>query len=141
MTTHIVARFADGKMLVREEKLVAQQVYADGLQVRIGHVAIVDQVLSVTTDIERYGLVTPLALVSAALDTVKVRAFRGDFAAINAVSVSETGSGNAHVLAFSGVASLYTASGLISGLLWNGEMLSGCAVSGVIKVTVNVIGH
>ena len=42
---------------------------------------------------------------------------------------------------FSGVAALYTASGLISGLLWYGEMLSGCAVSGVIKVTVNAIGH
>ena len=141
MTSHIVARFADGKMLVQEEKLVAQLVYGTGMEVRMGFVGTIDKVLSVTTDVERYGVMTPLAMVSASLDTVKIRAFRGDFGAINAAAVAETGSGNNHVLPFSGVASLYTASGLISGLLWYQEMLSGCSVSGLVRVTVNAIGH
>lgn len=141
MTTHIIARFADGKLLIQETKKADQQYYANGIQIRMGHVGHIDKVLSVTTDVDRYGATTPLFMTSAALDVVTVRMYRGDFGSINAASVSETGSGNAHVLPFSGVAAMYTASGLISGLLWYQEVLSGTPVSGLVNLIVNAIGY
>lgn len=138
MTTHIIARFADGKMLIQETQLANQQTpYGVGIKVRMGHVGHITKVLSVTTDLERFGAVTPLALISSALDVVTVRMFRGDFAAMNA----QTSMGSGLVNTFSGCAALNTVSGFLSGLLWCGEVLSGTPVSGLVTVTVNAIGY
>lgn len=137
MTTNIIARFADGKLLVEQKTLIAQEYYANGFDVRIGHIGHIDKILSVTTDIERFGGVTPLHMTSAVLDTARVRMFRGDFATMN--DAKSQGSGI--VLAFSGRASMYLASSLISGLLWYNEVLSGTAVSGLVRLTVNAIGY
>jgi hypothetical protein len=137
MTTNIIARFADGKLLVEQKSLIAQQYYANGFDVRIGHIGHVDKVLSVTTDIERYGGATPLHMTSAILDTVRVRMFRADWGSLNDGTVGGSGS----ILLVSGMASLYNASGLISGLLWYEEVMSGTPVSGLVRLTVNAIGY
>lgn len=131
MTTTIY-KFEQGRLLVHEERAVETHYRGSGVPVRIGGVRTIDEVLSITTDYERYGLVTPLAEVRTSGSEIFVVMRRGE--------LGNLGSG----LTVSGLASLGLMSGITSGLAWMGELVSGGQsglFSGHVTVTANVIGY
>lgn len=135
MTTTIY-KFEQGRLLVHEERRVDTSYRLSGVPVRIGGVRTIDQVLSITTDHERYGLVTPLEEVKTSGSDIFVVMRRGDIGTIT--------SGTWAIV--SGSAARGMMSNITSGLDWLGELTSGAisgtrAISGLITVTANVIGY
>jgi hypothetical protein len=144
----IIARFADGRLLVQEDKLCESRYCGSGVPVRIGHLRVIEKVLSLTTNYEKYGLITPLqeAWVGYAIsggpwsgqpqeraDTLMVVMRRGDVEGMGVVS---------GLLVVSGGAAKGLMSGITSGLSYMGELASGLiAISGAVKVQANVIGY
>lgn len=129
MGTTIVARFADGRLLVEEKTLATTHYTSGGYWLRIGHVKTVEKVLSVTTDFEKVGLITDLGDVAISGDKVKVIMRRGDLS-VPVISGSSFASGYpVHELA-SGLA--------VSGNPYRGELFSGL-ISGYVTITANVI--
>lgn len=144
MTTHIVARFADGKLLVQEQKAPDQVNYLgttgvtsgmNAIAVRMGGICHIEKILSVATNLEKNGLVSPLGATSSKLDTAYVRLFRGDIG----FQGGPVASGDTWGL--SGAAGIGPVSALTSGLAWMGEVVSSATVSGIgLLVTVNAVG-
>jgi hypothetical protein len=142
----IIARFADGRLLVQEDKKCESRYCGSGIPFRIGHIRQIEKVLSVTTDYEKYGLVTALGearigrqeaawsgLPQAQADNLMVVMRRGNVEGMGVVS---------GLLVISGGVALGNMSGITSGLAYMGELASGLiAVSGVVKITANVIGY
>ena len=130
----IVARFADGRFLVQEEKL-AEQGYkmsgysTVGVPFRIGHVKTVEQILTLEANVSGYGgelgsLVAPAkeALISG--DTLLVILRRCDLG-----SPTMTGTGTA------------TISGVVASGIWSGIISGhGAVISGYATTTVTVTG-
>jgi hypothetical protein len=137
----IIARFADGRLLVEESKKCESRYCGSGIPFRIGHIRQIEKVLSVTTDYGRYGLATVLdearigrqesawsGLPQARADTLMVVMRRADGPQLSGY--------------WSGAPSVGLMSGITSGLAYMGELVSGLiAVSGVVKITANVIGY
>ena len=157
----IIARFADGRLLVQEDRLVEQTYMGSGIPVRIGHLRQVEKVLSIAVEpsivsgspliqeggfIARLSEVTIGSRVSGATisgskaqspDNIRVVLRRGDTGQgfdPALISGSARGvSGSAPVT--SGYGPIY------SGLGWQQEILSGAPISGRVRVIANVIGY
>lgn len=146
--SEIIARFADGRLLVNESRTVEYRYCGSGVPVRIGHVRQIEQVLSVTTNREKDGLITPLdearigrqeaawsGQPQALADHLMVVMRRGDIPAT-------AGTGLTSGYLFSVPEGLGLVSSITSGLAWLGEVISGLvAISGVVTVKANVIGY
>jgi len=156
MTTTILARFVDGKLLIQESKLAVgtgdSGVYSEGVHVRVGHVSKIDKVISVGNSLAKLGLNSPLdqAGPMSGLDTVVVKLFRADAGAGNVaggVSGAPYTSGlimmvlSAIPYSMSGNAALGLLSGITSGLAFGSELRSGTPISGLLTMTVNAIAY
>uniref|UniRef100_A0A6M3M051 Uncharacterized protein n=1 Tax=viral metagenome TaxID=1070528 RepID=A0A6M3M051_9ZZZZ len=123
----IIARFADGRLLVQEERAVAQNYLSGGVRVRIGNVKTIEKVLSIDNWISGYGdtkVMTHLRDVSISGDTLLVLMRRAD---LGVPTMAATGTGF-----FSGVMASGLASGILSGL--------SMAISGYTTTTVTLTG-
>lgn len=150
----IIARFADGRLLVQESRLVEQTYMGSGIPVRIGHLRQVEKVLSIAAEpdtltgrtaegafITRLGEVTvgtTGATVSGSkaelADHIRVILRRGDAGQAPVSGLwGQSVSGSASVT--SGYCPVY------SGLGWQAEILSGAPISGRVRVIANVIGY
>lgn len=133
----ILARYADGRLFVREEKL-AEEDYTNLLPVRVGHVKTVEQVISVDAHMSGYPqnpLLAPLKDAAVSGDKVNVKLYKAD---IEQVTVPLSG--------YVGFLSAYPGhsvlSGTTSGIGFHADLLSGVAwVSGRVNVILNVIGY
>lgn len=140
----IIARFADGRLLVQEERTVGAAYAASGVFVRVGHVKKVERVLSVDTDYVDDGLLTPVREARPSIDGVYVMMRRGDIniptTLTSANRIISGFQGTLGLALVSGAAALGVMSGLTSGLAWKGEIVSGNALVSGVKVFLNVIG-
>lgn len=144
----IIARFADGRLLVQETRAVESRYCGSGVPVRIGHIRQIEKVLSLTTDHEKYGLITPVdearvgrqeAIWSgqpqAKADHLMVVMRRGDIP-----TTAGTGLTSGYLYSVPPGAGLV--SSMTSGLAWLGEVASGLiAISGVVTIKANIIGY
>lgn len=133
----IIARFADGRLLVQEDKAAETNAYTSGLGLpfRIGHIKTVEKVLSVGAHMSgapgAAGMVaTPLREVAISGDTIFVVMRRIDIPQF----LSSFASGITDTRAYSAL------SGITSGRGYLEEIASGLLVSGRMKVIANVIG-
>jgi len=141
----IIARFADGRLLVQESRvcekaydttLLSGENYADiGAAIRVGHVKTIEKVLSVDSEISGYPgdkVVTRLQDISISGDILYVKMRRGD--------LGVPASGYTYPVA-SGGGAYSMLSGITSGCGWYSELASGiAAISGKVTVMANVIG-
>ncbi|MBA7568759.1 hypothetical protein ES708_10493 [subsurface metagenome] len=145
----IIARFADGRLLVQEDRLMDTAYLSGGVPIRIGLVGTVEKVISIDTMISG----RPGQNVAAPLNEVKV--------GVGALSGPLGGgiSGNRRdiiipilrrhdlfgftsgLMMQSGYSSVDALSGLVlSGTIFGGQLSSGCATSGYLRILANVIG-
>jgi len=162
----IIARFADGRLLVQEDRLVDEDSNASGYaKVRIGHVRTVEKVLSIDAQISGYPdqkLATELKDVLISGDTILPQLRRTDLGvpvlagtgslviasgALSGVASGIQGilSGITTTIAFdggisSGTAALNFLSGITSGRGYYQPLASGIPVSGQVRILANVIG-
>lgn len=162
----IIARFADGRFLVQEDRLVETATISGGYcTLRIGHVKTVEKVLSIDAQISGYPdqkVATELKDVLISGDILRVQLRRSDLGvtvltgAVTATSANLAnyviGSGIQGFL--SGLASAVTLtgpigsggsalaylSGVTSGTGYYEPVVSGALVSGKLRVLANVIG-
>jgi len=123
----IIARFADGRLLVQEEKTLASHYTSGGMAIRIGHLKTVEKVLSIEAYMSgqpQYSVAAPLKEAKTSGDTVVFTLRRSDM-------VSGMGSG--------ALMASFLLSGVTSGIDWNREIASGL-VSGRLNILTNVIG-
>ena len=143
----IITQYADGRLLVNEEKAVEERYgkTAMGVPFRIGNIKTVERVLSIDAYLSGYpnsasgAICAPLNEVKTSGDTLLVVLRRAD-----TQWLGYSGTMGNQVL--SGTAPLYFALGglasITSGLPLMGELLSGLgAISGIIRIVANVIGH
>ena len=160
MTTTILAVFADGRLLVRESRLVEQTYMGSGIPVRVGHVKTVEEVLAIRavgplqsggapysveggiiTNLDEVAVGTPNAAVSGSKaerpDHIRVIMRRGDVGqGLDPALISGLARG------ISGSASIISAYCPVwSGLGWREEILSGAPISGRVRVIANVIAR
>jgi hypothetical protein len=101
----------------------------------VGHIGHIDKVISVGNSLAKLGLLSPLdQVMSASLAIPMVRLFRGD-AGDGQVMVSGV------PWSLSGNASLGLMSAITSGLPFAGEVAVSTRISGLLTLTVNVIGY
>ncbi|GAI24167.1 unnamed protein product, partial [marine sediment metagenome] len=128
----IIARFVDGRLLVREDKLIETEYSAGGIPFRIGHLRQVESVLSIDAQISGYpdykfGTSLKECLISG--NTIFPILRRIDFIGISGE------------IPASGYLVEGVASGIIqSGIGYRGELTSGFS-SGKINIVANVIGY
>jgi len=151
----IIARFADGRLLVQEARVCEERYDRTiGVPVRIAHIRLVENILSVDSEISGYAekLVTRLKDVKISGDTIYVKMLRNDLGVVTLTGIAsgiQTASGIISGVVTldgpigSGASALSVLSGLTSGLAYpGGELLSGnINVSGVVTVLANVIGY
>ena len=134
----IIARFADGRLLVQEERVMEGQVASGGVAsgdvaTRIGLVRVVEKVLSIDTKISGYpgeNVAAPLNEVSIDGDTITPILRRHDLFGLLSGELPASG---------------YASQGALSGLVASGtgymaQLLSG-ATSGKLTIIANVIGY
>jgi len=133
----ILAQFADGRLLVQEDKIAETNEYTSGLGLpfRIGHIKTVEKVISVDAYMSgapgAAGMVfTPLREVAVSGDTVYVVMRRADIPQFLSGFLSGVTDTRAY-----GVLS-----GITSGRGYLEELASGLFISGRMKVLANVIG-
>lgn len=141
MTTTIY-KFEQGRLLVNEVRRVDSSYRLSGVPIRIGGIRTIDKVLSVDTDYERHGLVTPLSEVKTSGSEIFVVMRRGDLG----TAVTSGLTSGTIPRGLSGMAALGLMSSITSGLDWLSELTSGATsgvrrISGQITVTANVIGY
>lgn len=161
----IIARFADGRLLVQEDTTVAQDYLSGGVKMRIGNVKTVEKVLSLDAHMSGYpgmaGRVeTPLREVLTSGDTVLVPMYRCDLGLPTFTGVVSgivksglilsgdwglsglilSGSITVAGPIGSGTAGFGILSAITSGLGYMAELSSGRPVSGIMKVLANIIG-
>jgi len=163
----IVARFADGRLLVQEEKLLEDGLYtsAQGVPFRIGHVRAVEKILSLEAFISGYGdagrVLAPLKEATVSGDTVMLILRRTDIGVpvmtgiasgiMTSAVISGLISGDNRAFALSGyitltgplgsgTAALGMLSAVTSGLAQYGQIVSGTLISGKLNVIANVVG-
>ena len=133
----IIARFADGKLLVQENKVAETNEYTSGLGLpfRIGHVKTVEKIISLGAHMsgapgEAGMVLTPLREAAISGDTIYVVMRRADIPQF----LSGFMSGITDTRAYG------VLSGITSGRGIGGELASGLLISGRMKVLANVIG-
>jgi len=128
----IVARFADGRLLVQEDKAIETDYASGGIPFRIGLVRTVEKVLSIDAQLSGYPefkFAAPLKEILISGDTIIPRLRRADY----------YGQGSGEML--SGYLSMGVLSGIVgSGLAYGGELTSSLS-SGRINIVANVIGY
>ena len=154
----IIATFADGRLLVQESRLVESRYMGSGVPVRIGHLKVVEKVLSVDSEHSPYGLITRLsevrvgttgATISGSLaertDHIRVMMRRGDIVDYRDVlqgGSMASGTASGLLASISGAVGRGMLSGITSGVGWVSEILSGnINISGVVRIIANVIGY
>ena len=135
----IIARFADGRLLIQEDKVAETNEYISGLglPVRIGHIKTVEKVLSVGAHMSGApalgAVATPLKEVAISGDTI--------YMVMRRIDVPQYLSGwVSGVTASINTAAYGIMSGLTSGRGYLEELASGLCLSGRMKVLANVIG-
>ena len=131
----IVARFADGRLLVQEDKAIETDYASGGIPFRIGLVRTIEKVLSVDAQLSGYPefkFAVPLKEVLISGDTIVPIVRRADFLGHDSLSGQQIHSGYASVGVLSGV--------VLSGLPYGGELASSLS-SGQINIVANVIGY
>lgn len=147
----VIARFADGRLLVQESAKCAYRYAGSGVPFRIGGIRTVEKVLSLTNDYEKLGITTPLNEVHVGYVLSGKGAYSGQVQELadhimvpmrrtTAQIDNVTTSGFA---AISGSAPFISSvAPLVSGLGYMTELASGNVnISGVITITANVIGY
>ncbi len=136
--TEIIARFADGRLLVRQEKLAENYYTAPGLLVRVGLLNTVERVISVDAHLSGYpntgALFAPLGGIGISGGAVVcVKLYRDDIhlAAVTSSSLDSV----------SGYAAYGVLSAVTSGFAWHGAITSNTWVSGHLNVILNVVGR
>lgn len=128
----IIARFADGRLLVQEDRVMESQYASGGVAVRIGHIKTVEKVLSIDTKISGYpgeNVAAPLNEVLISGDTIIPVLRRHDVFGLTLSGIL-----------LSGYESIGGLSGVVaSGTAFGGQLLSG-HTSGRLAVLTNVIG-
>ncbi len=161
----IVARFADGRLLVQEDRAVQTDTISGGYaNLRVGHVRTIERVLSIDASISGYpdrklGVELRDVLISG--DILKPQLRRVDLGSpvltgsltIASGLLSGIASGIQGPLSGlpatvsmvgpigSGTASLNQLSGITSGIGYYEPVTSGRPVSGVLRILANVIGY
>jgi len=128
----IIARFADGRLLVQEDKAIESHYVSGGIAFRIPFLKTVEKVLSIDAQLSGYpefSFASPLKEVLVSGDTIIPRLFRHDL--YGWVSGTNPYSGYMS----EGVLSAVVA----SGLRYMGPLSSGFS-SGKINIVANVIG-
>jgi len=129
----IIARFADGRLLIQEDRVMENQITSGGVAVRIGHVKTIEKVLSIDTKISGYpgqNVAAPLNEVRISGDTIIPMLRRHDIFGLTS---------GIHLL--SGYSTIGALSGTIrSGTAFGAQLTSGCATSGRLGILVNLIG-
>jgi len=131
----IVARFADGRLLVQEDKAIETDYASGGIPFRIGLVRTIEKVLSIDAELSGYPIfkfAVPLKEVLISGDTIVPIVRRADFLGHDSLSGQQIHSGYASVGVLSGV--------VLSGLPYGGELASSLS-SGQINIVANVIGY
>jgi len=128
----IVARFADGRLLVQEDKAIETDYASGGIPFRIGLVRTVEKVLSIDAQLSGYPAFkfgVPLKEVLISGNTIIPRLRRADY----------YGQGSGEML--SGYLSMGVLSGIVqSGWAYGKELVSSLS-SGQINIVANVIGY
>ena len=128
----IIARFADGRLLVQEDRIVdAAYVSGTGTPIRIGLVKTVEKILSLDTYISGYPeakVASPIPDAVVSGDVVLVKLRRGDVPTLQS-SVA------------SAAVTIGNLADITSGKEWMEELGTGSLISGQLKVLVNVIGR
>ena len=161
----IVARFADGRLLVQEDRVVQTETVSGGYAtLRVGHVRTIEKVLSIDAAISGYPdqkLGAELRDVVVSGDILRVQLRRVDLGSpvltgsltIASGLLSGICSGIQGPLSGlpatvsmvgpigSGTAALNQLSGITSGIGIYEPITSGRPVSGVLKILANVIGY
>ncbi len=160
----IVARFADGRLLVQEDRAVQTDTISGGYaNLRVGHVRTIEKVLSIDAAISGYpsqklgvelrdvlisgDILKPqlrrVDLGSPTLPTTLVIAsglLSGFRAVLSGIQVFSSGILESKIIG-SGTASLNQLSGITSGIGYYEPVTSGRPVSGVLRILANVIGY
>lgn len=141
----IIARFADGRLLVQEDKALEEGTINTSGQARfrIGDLKTVEKVLSIDASISGYPnlkVATELRDVLVSGDTLLIQLRRADFGYISSGMFSGAVSGL--LPADFGIAAeaLSYLSGLTSGIGYHEPIVSTALVSGKLLVLANVIG-
>ena len=128
----IIATFADGRLLVREEKAIESHYVSGGIPFRVGLLRTVEKVLSIDAHLSGYPelrFAAPLKEVLASGDTIIPILRRADF-------YGWLGSGE--------IASGYASEGVLSAVVASGTAYMGLLTSGFssgkINILANVIG-
>lgn len=145
----IVARFADGRLLVQESRLVEQDYLGSGVPVRIGHVRQVEKVLSLDTNFSDKGLITSLSEVAVGTkhatisgskaelpDHIRVIMRRGDpiYPFISGFEAGNLSGGPPIISSY--------LNAMVSGVERRAEIRSGNVyISGRVRITANIIGY
>lgn len=126
----LITTFQDGRLLVSESRKCESNYTVSGEPVRVGQIRKIDKVLSIDTDHSQYGLLTPLNEVRTSGNQVFVVMRRGD--------VGDFMSGQ---YPLSGREAFDYMSGISSGVVYRGELLSGAIISGIVTVKATVVGY
>lgn len=127
----IIARFADGRLLVQEEKAMEERYVSGGVPFRIGLVKTVEKVISIDTSISGYlgeNVAAPLNEVLISGDTIIPILRRSDMPMASGYPMS-------------GLTAIFALSGTTSGLDFGEQLASGSLSSGLITILANVIGY
>ena len=119
----IIARFADGRLLVREEKAIESHYVSGSIAFRIGLVHTVEKVLSVDANpsgYPQYKFAVPLKEVLVSGDTTILILRRIDLAGLISGEIPASG---------------YATEGV------SGVVASGTGYMGKINIVANVIGY
>jgi len=161
----IVARFADGRLLVQEDRLAQTDTVSGGYaQLRVGHVKTIEKVLSIDCQISGYPemkLAAELKDILISGDILRVQLRRCDMGVPTLTGALILASGVLSGVASglqgglsgvvgsvtltgpigSGNLSLSYLSGVTSGRGYYETVISGAFVSGRLRILANVIGY
>lgn len=136
----IVALFADGRLLVQEEKAVETNYAAAqgvGVAVRIGLLKTVERVLSI--DAYLSGFAGASGNFYVALGEAQ-RNVSGNTINVVLRRADQPGYLTSAFLSLSGMPAMGGFSGFTSGIPFMGEIASGSVISGLVRILANVIG-
>ena len=128
----IIARFADGRLLVQEEKAIETDYASGGIPFRIPLLKTVEKVLSIDAHLSGYPEIrfaAPLKEVLVSGDTIIPILRRADLQGLASGLTATSG---------------YATAGVLSGVIVSGtrymEQLASSLSSGIINIKANVIG-
>ena len=128
----IIARFADGRLLVQEERAIETRYISGGIPFRIGLVKTVEKVLSIDAHISGYEIrfAAPLKEVMVSGDTIIPILRRADLVGLASGLTATSG---------------YATEGVLSGVVASGtrymQQITSGLTSGKINIIANVIGY